>query len=68
MSRIVKCLKKRGYPVDEESEISEDETEIFSDVQSASVQSIIALGVSKHFKKLIQSYMRMGLNLLSKHF
>ena len=44
MRGIVKCLKKRGYPVDEESEISEDEPEIFSDVQSASGQALIALG------------------------
>ena len=43
-TRIVKYLKKKGYPVEEESEISEDGNETFSDVQSASVQSLIALG------------------------
>lgn len=55
-TRIVKCLKKRGSPVDEESEISEDENEAFSDVQSASVQSLIALG-----ERLWQKVRRLGI-------
>lgn len=42
--RILKLLKRKGYPVDDESEIVSCEEETFLDVQSASVQSLIALG------------------------
>lgn len=42
--RILRSLKRKGYPVADESDISEEEDETFLDVQSASVQSVIALG------------------------
>jgi len=42
--RILKCLKRKGYPVDDEAEMTEEVEETFLQVQSASVQSLIALG------------------------
>ena len=42
--RILKSLKRKGYLVDEEADTPQDEDETLLDVQSASVQSLIALG------------------------
>lgn len=43
--RILKHLKKKGYPVDDESDAAHnDNDETFFDVQAASVSSTIALG------------------------
>ena len=42
--RILRLLKRKGYPVDDEADQTGDEDETFLDVQSASVQSVIALG------------------------
>lgn len=42
--RILRSLKRKGYRVDDESDISEQEDETFLDVKAASVQSLIALG------------------------
>lgn len=41
--RILKYLKRKGYPVDDESD-AEQADDTFLDVQGASVQSLIALG------------------------
>lgn len=44
-TRILKRLKRMGYPVDDEALVPpEDDEETFPDLQSASVQSLIALG------------------------
>jgi len=42
--RILKYLKKKGYPVDDESHDNEDSDETFFEVQAASVSSTIAMG------------------------
>lgn len=43
--KVIRVLKRKGYRVDEFSnETQSDEDELFSEVQSASVQSLIALG------------------------
>ena len=42
--RIIRCLKRKGYRVDEFSNDEQEDDEIFTEVQSASVQSLIALG------------------------
>ena len=42
--RILKCLKRKGYPVEDDVDIPAEEEETFLDVQSASVQSLISLG------------------------
>jgi hypothetical protein len=42
--RILRSLKRNGYPVDDENDICEQQDETFLDVQGASVQSLIALG------------------------
>ena len=43
-NRIIRCLKRKGYRVDEFSGEQQENDEMFEEVQSASVQSIIALG------------------------
>jgi Putative transposase/Transposase zinc-binding domain len=42
--RILRSLKRKGYPVDDDADIRDEDDETLDDVQSASVQSIIALG------------------------
>lgn len=42
--RILRSLKRKGYPVDDDFTQTEIEEETLSDIQSASVQSLIALG------------------------
>ncbi len=43
-NRIVRCLKRKGYKVDEFSDENQQDDELFAEVQSASVQSLIAFG------------------------
>lgn len=42
--RILRSLKRKGYPVDDDVTQTEIEDETLDDIQSASVQSVIALG------------------------
>ena len=42
--RILRSLKRKGYPVDDSSTQTEIEDETLDDIQSASVQSLIAIG------------------------
>ena len=42
--RVLRSLKRKGYPVEENSPQEELEEETLCDIQSASVQSLIALG------------------------
>lgn len=42
--RILRSLKRKGYPAEEGAYQEELEDETFSDIQSASVQSLIAIG------------------------
>ena len=42
--RIIRCLKRKGYRVDDFCDEEQADDELFAEVQSASVQSIIALG------------------------
>ena len=52
-SRILRSLKRKGYPVEEDSPQEELQEETLSDIQSASVQSLIALG-DRRSKKVRQ--------------